>query len=71
MQANQVVVAGFERPSNFPAKTSDSGESGAESGALGTASAILADPDLAWIVAEWANLPPAVKLEIITLATRG
>jgi len=62
-----VVVAGFERLSNSPAETSDSEESGAESGALKADSAILADPQLARIVRAWPGLPADLKRRILTL----
>jgi hypothetical protein len=46
-----------------------SSESGAESGALDTDSATLADPDLAWIAASWKGLSADVKARFLALIT--
>jgi hypothetical protein len=41
--------------------------SGAESGAVQVDSAILADQDLAWIVAAWASMSAEAKVRILAL----
>jgi hypothetical protein len=58
---------GAEQPAIFAEKTGDATESGAESGAFNADSAILADPDLARIVAVWPSLAPELKRRVMAL----
>lgn len=61
------VGTGFEPLGNSPRKTNFVMGDGAESGARSADSRILADPDLATVVALWPNLAPETKRCLLAL----
>jgi hypothetical protein len=65
------IEAGLEPSVNYPRKTGTSTKSDAKSDALSADLPILADPDLASLVAAWPNLNDKLKVKILQLATRS
>jgi hypothetical protein len=59
-------VHGNRTPAQIPGETADSGESGANSGAVGAQEAPL-DPDLTLVVSSWPTLPEAIKAGILAM----
>ena len=62
---------GLELSRDFSTFSDVADRGGTESGAVQTDFAILAEPDLARIVALWPSLPLGVKAEIARLADNG
>ena len=62
----EVAGTGFELPPRNTGNSSNSFQSGAESGALGALSAPI-DPDLALLVKAWPGLPEAVKAKVVAM----
>jgi len=62
----QVGDKGLERPPQYPKKTADSNQGGAECGAPPTLSTIT-DPDLARVAKAWADLPEPVRRGILAM----
>jgi hypothetical protein len=62
----QIVREGFEETSDSSGKVQDSKAGAAESGAIST-KIVLADPQLAEVVAAWPALPEVTRQAVINL----